>query len=138
MKAHPFDAQIDARRCLECDEECNKCIDVCPNRANVSIRVEGFTQIIHMDALCNECGNCGTFCPWEGDPYRDKVTVFSGEEDFKNSRNPGFLLKGRDLNYRFNGEVSRTSVDNPDLPEKIINVFKTIKEQYDYLLGVVE
>ncbi|MDD0233766.1 pyridine nucleotide-disulfide oxidoreductase, partial [Shigella flexneri] len=32
----------EAARCLECNYVCNKCVDVCPNRANVSIAVPGF------------------------------------------------------------------------------------------------
>jgi putative selenate reductase len=47
--------------------------------------------VIHIDALCNECGNCGVFCPYGGLPYRDKFTFFSLPEDFAGSANPGFL-----------------------------------------------
>lgn len=32
----------EAARCLECNYVCSKCVDVCPNRANVSIAVPGF------------------------------------------------------------------------------------------------
>ncbi len=51
----------EAARCLECNYVCSKCVDVCPNRANVSIAVPGFQnrfQTLHLDAYCNECGNC--------------------------------------------------------------------------------
>jgi putative selenate reductase len=51
-------------------------------------------QVIHIDSLCNECGNCGVFCPYGGLPYRDKFTFFTRPEDFKNSANPGFLPLG--------------------------------------------
>lgn len=34
-------------------------------------------QTLHLDAYCNECGNCAQFCPWNGKPYKDKITVFS-------------------------------------------------------------
>jgi len=43
--------------------------------------------------MCNECGNCATFCPHGGRPYKDKFTVFSTEEDFKNSENQGVLFR---------------------------------------------
>jgi len=91
-------AENEAERCLECNVICNKCVDVCPNRANVAIEVdkkEGFQdayQILHLDALCNECGNCATFCPYDGKPYKDKLTLFPVIEDFKNSTNNGFMV----------------------------------------------
>ncbi|MBU4509878.1 FAD-dependent oxidoreductase, partial [bacterium] len=91
-------AENEAGRCLECNVICNKCVDVCPNRANVAIEIdkkEGFQdayQILHLDALCNECGNCATFCPYDGKPYKDKLTLFATKEDFKNSTNNGFMV----------------------------------------------
>ena len=96
-KHDPLMGPVEARRCLECSTICNKCVDVCPNRANLAISVGGELfkdawQILHLDAFCNECGNCGTFCPYEGDPYKDKLTLFALPEDFENSRNDGFLL----------------------------------------------
>ncbi|MBU2439384.1 putative selenate reductase subunit YgfK, partial [bacterium] len=93
-------AENEAGRCLECKVICNKCVDVCPNRANVAIAIdkkEGFQdawQILHLDALCNECGNCATFCPYDGKPYKDKLTLFTIMEDFKNSKNNGFIITG--------------------------------------------
>ena len=60
-------------QCRTCDVICEVCAEVCPNRANVAITVPGFAdprQIVHMDGLCNECGNCGTFCPHAGLPYK--------------------------------------------------------------------
>lgn len=84
-------------RCLECNVVCNKCVEVCPNRANIALPIVGsfrnFYQIVHLDAYCNECGNCATFCPWDGKPYTDKVTVFSLRHDFDHSTNPGFLVE---------------------------------------------
>jgi putative selenate reductase len=73
-------------------------VDVCPNRANVAIEMdkkEVFQddwQILHLDALCNECGSCATFCPYDGKPYKDKLTLFTIMEDFKNSKNNGFII----------------------------------------------
>ncbi len=104
----------EAARCLECSFLCNKCVDVCPNRANISVTTtveSGFTQpsqVVHIDGYCNECGNCGTFCPWEGNPYRDKPTLFSSRDDFLNSDNPGWCLDGEILVYRVEGNVAET------------------------------
>ena len=87
----PILNEKEGERCLACDKICELCVDVCPNRANVVITVEnGFNsthQIIHLDGLCNECGNCGIFCPHDGNPYKDKITVFWSEEDLIDSTN---------------------------------------------------
>ena len=36
--------------------------------------------------------NCAIFCPHEGAPYKEKLTLFWNEEDFNDSDNSGFLL----------------------------------------------
>ena len=88
-----MNATTEPERCLECQTICEICAEVCPNRANVVIEVEGRRQVVHMDALCNECGNCETFCPYNGAAYKDKFTYFSNQEDFNNSQNKGFYLQ---------------------------------------------
>ena len=105
-------------RCLECDFVCNKCVDVCPNRANIAVPVQNHPlfadpyEIVHIDAYCNECGNCGHFCPWHtGVPYVDKPTVFSLKEDLHNSKNPGWLLDGDTVTVRYDGTVQTLSLD---------------------------
>jgi len=67
-------------------------------------------QVIHLDALCNECGTCATFCPWDGRPYEDKLTVFWTEENFRGSRNRGFFTDGRRLLLRLDGAVRETDI----------------------------
>ncbi|MDV2583584.1 hypothetical protein, partial [Alkalibacillus haloalkaliphilus] len=49
-------------------------------------------QIMHIDRMCNECGNCETFCPYSSAPYKVKFTLFNNEEDFYNSTNQGFYV----------------------------------------------
>jgi putative selenate reductase len=109
--------ETEAARCLGCDSLCLKCVEVCPNRANTFIAVrDGFrdaVQILHLDALCNECGNCATFCPWDGRPYADKLTLFVREDDFRGSTNPGFFVEGPRLLLRLGSEVSETAI-GPD------------------------
>ncbi len=88
---------LEVTRCLECNFICNKCVDVCPNRANIPIAIDGdsfedINQILHIDWMCNECGNCETFCPHQGAPYKDKITLFMSEGDFKYSGNDGFYV----------------------------------------------
>lgn len=99
------------RRCLECNVVCNKCVEVCPNRANIAVDMAddgdfaNRFQIVHLDAYCNECANCATFCPWDGKPYLDKTTLFSRRDDFLSSTNPGFFVEGDMLLIRCEGKV---------------------------------
>ncbi|MFA6596534.1 MAG: putative selenate reductase subunit YgfK [Ignavibacteriaceae bacterium] len=89
------ESQHEASRCLSCSFICNKCVDVCPNRANVTIKIDGFKdafQILHIDGMCNDCGNCETFCPHIGAPYKDKMTLFWSEKEMRESKNDGFYL----------------------------------------------
>lgn len=143
-------AKHEAVRCLQCNYICNKCVEVCPNRANMVISVPeeaGFDQdqqIIHIDALCNECGNCATFCPWNGKPYKDKFTVFNLREDFENSDNPGFIIEGESLRVRLNGGTQELPIDEngsvpPDsLDPRVAAMIETIVRKHGYLLGPVE
>ena len=84
----------EAGRCLGCSTICENCVEVCPNRANIAIQVPGMEkhQIIHVDYLCNECGNCKSFCPYSSAPYLDKFTLFETEADMENSKNQGFAV----------------------------------------------
>jgi putative selenate reductase len=138
----------ESRRCLGCRALCMKCVEVCPNRANTLVRVKtGFRdefQIVHLDSLCNECGNCATFCPWEGKPYTDKLTVFESEADFADSGNPGFFLTGSEGRIRFGGKVGKLRVDaernvGADLGgESTRAVVEAVVRDYRYLLGGTE
>ncbi len=109
----------EASRCLQCDEYCNVCVSVCPNRANhhyqiipqtfkyQNIHVQGHSfelsediilnitqdsQIYNIGDYCNECGNCSTFCPTSGNPYLDKPQLHLSEKSF-NSSERGYFLK---------------------------------------------
>ena len=45
-------------RCLDCNTVCENCVDSCPNRANVVVKLaDGRHEIVHVDKMCNECGN---------------------------------------------------------------------------------
>ncbi|MGA2976935.1 MAG: putative selenate reductase subunit YgfK [Spirochaetia bacterium] len=135
----------ESRRCLGCRALCMKCVEVCPNRANTIVQnVNGFrdeAQIVHIDAFCNECGNCATFCPWEGKPYRDKLTVFATEGDFRESANPGFFLKDGTGNIRIDGRIGALVVDSAggvaaDLGDRAtLTVVQAIVRDHAYLLG---
>ncbi|HGT7889040.1 TPA: putative selenate reductase subunit YgfK [Escherichia coli] len=138
----------EAARCLECNYVCSKCVDVCPNRANVSITVPGFQnrfQTLHLDAYCNECGNCAQFCPWNGKPYKDKITVFSLSQDFDNSSNPGFLVEDCRVRVRLNNQSWVLNIDSegqfnnvpPELND-MCRIISHVHQHHHYLLGRVE
>ena len=145
-------AATEAARCLECSYLCNKCVDVCPNRANVAIDVRNTGvfadpfQILHLDAYCNECGNCETFCPYDGGPYRKKFTLFSLKEDFDNSTNSGFYAEGEDITIRLDGKLYDCSLDGEGIltgdeegiTDEVAALIEEIYTSYSYLLGYVE
>ncbi|MCK4988084.1 MAG: FAD-dependent oxidoreductase, partial [Desulfobacterales bacterium] len=110
----PESAQQEARRCLQCDVICNICTTVCPNRANIAytvdpiefrvqqavrsgkntriedletVRIAQKFQIINLGDFCNECGNCTTFCPTNGAPYRVKPKFYLTPKSFENEQN---------------------------------------------------
>ena len=123
---------------------------MCPNRANVAISVKSdlfnnIYQIIHLDALCNECGNCETFCPYQGAPYKDKFTLFWDEKDFYDSQNNGFLLVSEngtvDFKVRLNSQISKVKFDENGayeglLPAEIAKLIWTVYKDYNYLINV--
>ena len=118
----------DSERCLECATICECCVDVCPNRANVAVRIDGRPQIIHIDSMCNECGNCEVFCPYSSAPYLDKFTLFDNEEDFNSSKNAGFLpLPGGVVRVRIDGATADHS-DGANLPAEIWRMIDAVKK----------
>ena len=111
-------AKIEASRCLYCDTVCNVCVSVCPNRANISyeinpeeynlkkinvkgnalsfiqdkvFRVNQQPQVLNIQDFCNDCGNCTTFCPTSGAPYKDKPRLFLNENDLMKSGEEGYF-----------------------------------------------
>lgn len=142
-------AKQEAKRCMDCTYYCSKCVDVCPNRANVAIdmRFSEFTddpfQILHLDAYCNECGNCAAFCNHNGKPYKDKFTLFSRIDDFEDSTNSGFYVEGDRVKVRIDGKITDCNVDGKgnvcgDIPELVRDMIEQVFLCYDYLLGRVD
>ena len=113
-------ALAEAARCVQCSTFCDKCVEVCPNRANYTFsvspvsltlprvscqqgrlavtgeevfRIEQARQIIHVDDFCNECGNCATFCVHDGRPYLDKPRLFLKESDFEQEDDNAFYVE---------------------------------------------
>jgi putative selenate reductase len=70
--------------CLACD----KCIPLCPNDANFTVRMPSTPQLplkvakqlVHFSDFCNDCGNCDVFCLEDGGPYLLKPRLFVNRE----------------------------------------------------------
>ncbi len=130
----------EAGRCLYCDLICDICVSVCPNFANFSysvkpglyklqkavrtnndkidfvddknIEIKFPYQILNIANFCNECGNCNTFCPTSGAPYKDKPKLFLDATAFNDAEN-GYMyagLQGREnLIFKTNNSISTLS-----------------------------
>ncbi len=118
-----IDSQLATFDCLSC----NICIPVCPNAANFeyssptrempilhftirdgkltpfkvgTFRISKQTQIGNLFEFCNECGNCDTFCPESGGPFKAKPSFFIYQRHFNEAidqdgyyfENPALLL----------------------------------------------
>ena len=132
-------AKCEGNRCLTCNVVCQVCADVCPNRANVVIELpDGRQQILHVDRMCNECGNCAVFCPYDSAPYREKFSLFLTREGFDESvNNQGFLpLGGKKVLVRLDSKVFEADLDaKNDLPADIEVFIWTVLTKYAYLMG---
>ena len=119
---------------------------MCPNRANIAINVQTDwakcqNQVIHIDGMCNECGNCATFCPRDGAPYRDKLTLYWRQEDFENSGNNGFILLDKAANsfrVRLGDRIveaafDKTGICSGDIPAEVAEVIWVTYRDYRYL-----
>jgi len=136
-----MEAKLDGLRCLTCDQVCDICADVCPNRANISIHIESELfgqkqQIIHIDGMCNECGNCATFCPHSGRPYKDKITLFWTEHDFVDSTNIGFLpLSENQFKVRDEkGNVFNYTIGDKTVSKEVATIIDIVVNEHSYLM----
>lgn len=130
-------ARAEAARCLDCDRYCSLCVGVCPNLALLTYRVDPFEarlpslcqddaqnspatdtmfracqafQVAVLADFCNECGNCVTFCPTAGAPYRDKPRLYVDRAEFEAQHDNAFMLLGGDrpaMESRWSGETLR-------------------------------
>ncbi|MHC1750544.1 MAG: putative selenate reductase subunit YgfK [Cellulosilyticaceae bacterium] len=123
-------------RCLNCSQVCECCVDVCPNRANLAIAVNNSIQILHVDRMCNECGNCAIFCPYNSSPYKEKFTVFHTRKEFETSSNQGFFMidqASKAFVIRLDDQVSETTLDAFNDDAKIKDLITAVLENYSYI-----
>jgi len=88
-------ARTEAARCLDCHTYCSICVGVCPNLALFTYRSNDRDQpyqVAVLADLCNECGNCTTFCPTAGAPYRDKPRLYLNQDDFNAQTDNAYMI----------------------------------------------
>lgn len=94
-------------------------------------------QIVHVDMMCNECGNCATFCPYDSAPYKDKFTLFTNEKDMADSTNEGFIVLDagkKEYKVRLLGKETRVNSGDSSIPADLMAIMNTVCENYQYLL----
>jgi putative selenate reductase len=132
-------ARSEGLRCLQCTIFCDKCVEVCPNRANFTytvsplsltlpqlacqngalavvgqepFRVQQTRQILNLDDFCNECGNCVAFCVHQGKPHAEKPKLFLREADFELEDDNAFYVEvgGDAIRRRKGGQTSQLAL----------------------------
>ena len=142
-------AKEEANRCLLCSDMCSICVTVCPNLANVTYQITPFQremsilkvqnssliqikdtpyrvsqpfQILNIVDFCNECGNCATFCPTKGAPYKDKPKIFLKEEDFNDYEitynAKCYFIKVDEENYIIKGKINNKELHELKMNKK--------------------
>jgi ferredoxin len=101
-------ARAEAARCLDCHSFCSICVGVCPNLALFTYQTdqrEQAWQVAVLADLCNECGNCTTFCPTSGAPYRDKPRLYLERADFEEQHDNAFMIFRNGDNWSIDARV---------------------------------
>ena len=76
----------EGERCLQCRTVCETAWTPARTARMISVTMpDGRRQVIHVDRMCNECGNCTQFCPYASEPCHDKFTLFQTVEDMDDS-----------------------------------------------------
>ena len=119
--------------CLTCD----KCIPVCPNDANFTFRmastpevpVSEERQIGNFADFCNDCGNCDTFCPEDGGPFRLKPRFFvSRERWLADAPRDAILVEQDAITGRFDGVEVRVTDDAPATDDPNVHILRRLRD----------
>ena len=161
----------EANRCLYCDEVCSVCVYVCPNLANYQYKAapmkasvqkvaqadgeitisnlapivfEQNTQIITIGDFCNECGNCDTFCPTAGAPYKTKPHLYLVKDSFLKEPE-GYFIENDHIHYKNDDFIEIMKIEGNhllysnnylsaifDMSSLVIKILHS-KINYDYL-----
>ncbi len=86
---------------------CNLCVTVCPNDAMLHLptpeslagEMPDRWQYLCLAELCNDCGNCATFCPEEGGPFQVKPRLYIDPERFATAVGPAFFVGRADGSF---------------------------------------
>jgi len=78
------------------------------------ILFEQNTQIITIGDFCNECGNCDTFCPTAGAPYKTKPHIFLTEESFSKELE-GYFIKDNQIYSKSDGFIEIMKIEDSHL-----------------------
>ncbi len=124
------EAVLEAQRCLYCDTLCSICVTVCPNRANQTYEIKPIEihlkkavkttsgvsivddlkfiisqpyQVLNIGNFCNACGNCTTFCPTSGAPFKEKPRFMLTRDSFEQEVN-AFYLESSTKIFKKKGE----------------------------------
>jgi len=130
-------AHEEADRCLYCDEVCDVCVTVCPNRANIAfqmepaafkvqearptgdrieivdletVRIAQKPQVLNIGDYCNECGNCTTFCPTSGSPFLDKAKFHVTADSFAAATQGYYFKEDHLLEFKQDGRTARLEI----------------------------
>jgi putative selenate reductase len=155
-------AKREAERCLFCEDICNICIGVCPNFSNVSFDIEPTelpvweatlngddykvekidtfiikqrNQIFNIGDFCNECGNCDTFCPTNGAPYKTKPHFYLTEDSFY-CEETGYYLSDNFLKFKTNGRIESLTYSNNGLTYETDEVVASFSEDDFSLIDI--
>ena len=79
---------------------CNLCVTVCPNDAMIRLgspaelddMLEKKWQYLCLADLCNDCGNCTTFCPEKGSPHLAKPRLHLTDRKWNGGRSGSYHL----------------------------------------------
>lgn len=127
---------------FDCLKSCGICVDVCPNRANMKVAVKELTanyQIVHVENMCNECGNCHMFCPKGGFPYLKKITIYQDLQEYRDSKNTGVLRIGEDkFLLREDGKEYIYEANSKEEKSKLELTVETIFKDYPYYMDKVD
>jgi len=158
------DARNEASRCLLCNEICNSCVTVCPNLALYPFEIEPVNyklqkiekvegqeiitedsdfnikqpnQILHIADWCNKCGNCETFCPTSGSPYKEKPHLYLNRQAFEKDDNCYFFDEQKQtLIFKENGQFHQL-IENTSEFNYLLNESKIIIDKEGFNIKTI-